>query len=43
MNQSLLSTLVERKLVTEETLVYANVKSKGLGGKDIYIKANDHK
>ena len=38
MNQLLLSTLVERKLVTEETLVYANVKSKGLGGKDIYIK-----
>ena len=38
MNQSLLNTLVERKLVTEETLVYANVKSKGLGGKDIYIK-----
>ncbi len=38
MNQSLLNTLVERKLVTEETLVYARVKSKGLGGKDIFIK-----
>jgi len=38
MNESLLATLVDRKLVTEETLVYANVKSKGLGGKDIFIK-----
>ena len=26
------TTLVERKLVTEETVVYANVKSIGLGG-----------
>lgn len=38
MTEGLLKTLVERKLVTEETLVYANVKSKGLGGKDIFIK-----
>ena len=38
MNESLLATLVDRKLITEETLVYANVKSKGLGGKDIFIK-----
>ena len=38
MNESLLSTLIERNLITEETLVYASVKSKGLGGKDIYIK-----
>ena len=36
MNESLLNTLVERNLVTEETLVYASVKSKGLGGKDIF-------
>ena len=38
MNESLLTTLVERNLVTEETLVYANVKSRGLGGKKIFIK-----
>lgn len=38
MNQSLLSTLVERKLVNENTIVYAQVKSKGLGGKEIFIK-----
>ena len=38
MKESLLNTLVERKLVTEETVVYASVKSKGLGGKDIFIK-----
>mgnify|MGYP003658954789 FL=1 len=38
MNESLLATLVERKLVTEETLVYARVKSRGLGGKKIFIK-----
>lgn len=38
MNKSLLATLVERKLVNDNTIVYANVKSKGLGGKDIFIK-----
>ena len=38
MTDGLLKTLVDRKLITENTLVYANVKSKGLGGKDIYIK-----
>ena len=38
MKQELLNTLVERKLVTDNTLIYANVKSKGLGGKDIFIK-----
>lgn len=42
MNKALLNTLVERKLVTEETIVYANVKTVGLGGtptivnKDVY-------
>jgi len=38
MKQELLNTLVERGLVTDNTLIYANVKSKGLGGKDIFIK-----
>ena len=38
MNESLLTTLVERNLVNDNTIVYANVHSKGLGGKDIYIK-----
>ena len=38
MTEELLNTLVERKLITENTLVYAQVKSKGLGGKDIFIK-----
>ena len=33
-----LTTLVERKLVTEETVVYANVKSIGLGGTITFIK-----
>ena len=33
-----LTTLVERKLVTEETVVYANVKSIGLGGTPTFIK-----
>jgi len=37
MKESLLETLVERNLVNDNTIVYANVHSKGLGGKDIYI------
>ncbi len=42
MNQQLLNTLVDRKLVTEDTLVYARVRTVGLGGtptvvqKDVY-------
>lgn len=42
MTEGLLKTLVERKLITENTIVYANVKSVGLGGtpnivkKDVY-------
>jgi len=38
MSEQLLQTLVAKKLVHENTLVYANVRSKGLGGKDIFIK-----
>lgn len=38
MTEALLKTLVERKLVTEETLVYANVKTVGLGGTPTFIK-----
>ena len=38
MKESLLSTLVERNLVNDNTVVYASVHSKGLGGKDIFIK-----
>ena len=38
MSEQLLQTLVAKKLVHENTLVYANVRSKGLGGKDIYVK-----
>ena len=38
MKQELLDTLVERKLVTDNTLVYANVKSVGLGGQPTFIK-----
>ena len=38
MTEELLTTLVERKLVTEETVVYANVKSIGLGGTPTFIK-----
>ncbi|MBL96884.1 MAG: hypothetical protein CMF52_03625 [Legionellales bacterium] len=38
MSEQLLQTLVAKKLVHENTLVYANVRSKGLGGKDIFVK-----
>ena len=38
MSESLLATLVERNLINDNTLVYANIHSKGLGGKDIFIK-----
>jgi len=38
MKESLLETLVTRNLVNDNTIVYANVHSKGLGGKDIFIK-----
>lgn len=38
MSEQLLQTLVAKKLVHKNTLVYANVRSKGLGGKDIFVK-----
>ena len=38
MTEQLLNTLVERKLVTEETIVYANVKTTGLGGTPTIVK-----
>ena len=38
MSEQLLQTRVAKKLVHENTLVYANVRSKGLGGKDIFVK-----
>ena len=38
MSEQLLQTLLAKKLVHENTLVYANVRSKGLGGKDIFVK-----
>ena len=38
MSEQLLQALVAKKLVHENTLVYANVRSKGLGGKDIFVK-----
>ena len=38
MSEQLLQTLVAKKLVHENTLVYANVRSKGLGGRDIFVK-----
>ena len=38
MRQELLNTLVERGLVTDNTLIYANVKTVGLGGNPTYVK-----
>lgn len=38
MKESLLNTLVERNLVNDNTIVYANVKTHGLGGTEIFIK-----
>lgn len=38
MKQELLNTLVDRGLVTDNTLVYANVKTVGLGGNPTFIK-----
>ena len=38
MTEQLLNTLVERKLVTEETIVYANVRTTGLGGTQTFVK-----
>jgi hypothetical protein len=46
MTEALLKTLVERNLVNENTVVYANVKTVGLGGtptvikKDVYYSAD---
>lgn len=37
MNCNLLNTLVERELVTDNTLVYARVKTTGLGGDPVVI------
>lgn len=38
MNNNLLNTLVERNLVTENTLVYARVKTTGLGGNPVIVE-----
>lgn len=38
MKQELLNTLVERGLVTDNTLVYAKVKTLGLGGDPTIVK-----
>ena len=38
MKQELLNTLVKRKLVHDNTLIYANVKTVGLGGNPTFIK-----
>jgi len=38
MKQELLNALIERKLVTDNTLIYANVKTVGLGGNPTFIK-----
>lgn len=38
MKKELLNTLIERGLVTDNTLVYANVKTVGLGGNPTFIK-----
>jgi len=38
MKQELLDTLVERELVNHNTIVYAQVKAEGLGGKPVLVK-----
>jgi len=38
MKQELLDTLVDRELVNHNTLVYAQVKCEGLGGKPVMVK-----
>ena len=38
MKQELLNTLVERGLVTNNTMIYANVRTVGLGGDPTIIK-----
>lgn len=38
MNEALLDTLVNKGLVTDNTLVYANVKVSGLGGTPTFLK-----
>ena len=40
MNTLLLKTLVERKLVNYNTIVYAQIKAEGLGGQPIFAKKN---
>ena len=38
MKQELLDTLVDRELVNHNTIVYAQVKAEGLGGKPVMVK-----
>jgi len=38
MKQELLDTLVERELVNHNTIVYAQIKAEGLGGKPVFVK-----
>tara|TARA_R110000868_G_scaffold44225_6_gene147895 strand:+ start:92 stop:367 length:276 start_codon:yes stop_codon:yes gene_type:complete len=38
MTEELLRTLVNRNLVNDNTLVYTKIRSKGIGGVDIFVK-----